>query len=235
MIGIGTIVNTIAVIIGGLLGLLIGKKLKEHQQDSLVKACGVSVIFISIAGAMEGMLKIEDNNLISENAMLVVICITLGTLIGSIINIEGLFERFGEWLKQKSGNAKDPKFVSAFVNTSFTVCIGAMAIVGAISDGIGKDPTTLLVKSILDFIILIVLTSTLGKGAIFSFIPILLFEGSIMLLSFLLEPIMTPTATLYLSMIGSVLIFCVGINLIFGKKISVANMLPSVIIVVILS
>jgi len=232
MIGIGTLVNTAAIIIGGLLGLLIGKKLKETQQEGLIKACGVSVMFIAIAGAMENMLQTDGVTITSAKGMLVVLCITLGAVVGELINIEGGFERFGEWLKRKTGNSNDNSFVNAFVTASFTVCIGAMAIVGSIQDGIGKDPTTLLVKSILDFVILIVMASTLGKGAIFSAIPVLIFEGSITLLSFAIAPVLTDLAVDYISMVGSILIFCVGINLVFGKKVSVANMLPAVLFAV---
>ena len=108
-----------------------------------------------------------------------------------------------------------------------------MAIVGAIQDGLSGDYSTLAVKSVLDFIIIAVMTSSLGKGAAFSAIPILLLEGSITLLARLVAPVITPLAAAYLSLIGSVLIFCVGVNLVWGKKVRVANMLPAVILAVI--
>lgn len=230
MFGLGTIINTVAIIIGGIFGWLLGKKFKENMQDSLTKACGISVLFISIAGAMEGMLKIEEGILTSGKSMLVVLSIALGTLIGELLNIEGAFERFGEWLKNKTGNAKDQNFVNAFVTASLTVCIGAMAIVGSIQDGTSKDPTTLIIKAILDFIIIAVMTTSLGKGAIFSFIPVFIFEGLITVLSFFIAPWLKVDALAYLSMVGSILIFCVGINLTFGKTIKVANMLPAVLL-----
>ena len=164
--------------------------------------------------------------------MLVVLCLAFGTIIGEMIGIENGFERFGEWLKMKTGNSGDKQFVNAFVTASLTVCIGAMAIVGAIQDGISGDYSTLAVKAVLDFIIVAVMTSSLGKGAAFSAIPVLLFEGSITLLARLIAPIMTETAVAYLSLIGSVLIFCVGVNLVWGKKVRVANMLPAVVFAV---
>lgn len=137
--------------------------------------------------------------------------------------------QFGEWLKRKSGNSGDTEFVNAFVNASLTVSIGAMAIVGAIQDGLLNDFSILAVKSVLDFIIIAVMTSSMGKGCTFSVIPVFVFEGSITLLARLISPIMTETAVAYLSLIGSVLIFCIGINLVWGKKINVANMLPAVL------
>ncbi|MCR5096382.1 MAG: DUF554 domain-containing protein [Erysipelotrichaceae bacterium] len=232
MIGLGTIINTLAIIAGGALGNLTGKLFKEKQQEAINKACGISVMFIAIAGAMEGMLKIENSTIVSGKAMLVVLCLTVGTIIGELLGIENGFESFGEWLKRKSGNSEDKEFVNAFVTTSLTVCIGAMAIVGAIQDGIMSDYSTLAVKAVLDFIIVAVMTSSLGKGSAFSAIPVFLLEGAITLLARMVAPIMTELAISYLSLIGSILIFCVGINLVWGKTVRVANMLPAIILAV---
>lgn len=233
MFGLGTIINTAAIILGGFSGHLFGKALKERHQTSLTSACGVSVLFIGIAGAMQGMLSIQEGVISSGQTMLVTICLAIGTLIGEIVNIEDAFERFGEWLKIKSGNAKDKDFVNAFVTASLTVCIGAMAIVGAIQDGIFGDWSLLATKAVLDFIIIMVMTCSLGKGCAFSAIPVFLFEGTITVFATILKPLMTDLAMDYLSLIGSILIFCVGLNLVWGKKIRVANMLPSVVLAVV--
>ena len=232
MIGLGTIINVVAIVAGGLTGHFTGKLFREEQQESLTKACGISVLFIAIAGAMQGMLEIDGGRLVSGKSMLVVLCLAIGTVFGELLGIENGFERFGEWLKEKTGNSGDKQFVNAFVTASLTVCIGAMAIVGAIQDGIMGDYSTLAVKSVLDFIIIAVMTSSLGKGSAFSAIPILIFEGSITLLARLIAPFMTDLAVAYLSLVGSVLIFCVGVNLVWGKKIRVANMLPAVLLAV---
>ena len=231
---IGVWINVAGILAGGLLGYLCGSQLKQRMQNSLTAVCGVSVIFIGIAGAMEGMLAIDGNTVSSGNAMLVTVCLALGTLVGEIANIEGMFESFGEWLKVKTGNAKDRNFVNGFVSASLTVCIGAMAIVGSIQDGILGDWSILATKAILDLIIIImVMTCSMGKGCVFSAIPVLVFEGLITGCSSFLQPIMTDTTMANLSLVGSVLIFCVGINLVFGKKVSVANMLPSVVFAII--
>lgn len=232
MTGLGTIINSISIVAGGLIGHFTGKLFKSEQQESLNKACGVSVLFIGIAGAMEGMLKINGSEISSGKSMLVVLCLALGTILGELIGIENGFEQFGEWLKKKTGNSGDASFVNAFVTGSLTVSIGAMAIVGAIQDGLTGDYSTLVVKSVLDFIIIVVMTSSMGKGAMFSAIPVFAFEGCITLLAQLVSPVMTQTAIAYLSLIGSVLIFCVGVNLVWGKKLSVANMLPAVVLAV---
>ena len=233
MIGLGTIINTVAIIVGGLIGHFTGRLFKQEQQAALNKACGISVLFIAIAGAMQGMLHIDGGSIVSGKSMLVVLCLAIGTIIGELIGIEKGFERFGEWLKKKTGNSGDKEFVNAFVTASLTVCIGAMAIVGAIQDGILGDYSTLAVKSVLDLIIIAVMTSSLGKGCAFSAIPVLVFEGSITLLAKIVSPVMTDMAIAYLALIGSILIFCVGVNLVWGKTIRVANMLPAVILAVV--
>ena len=107
MIGLGTLINTVAIIFGGLIGNFTGKLFKEDQQHAITKACGISVLFIAIAGAMQGMMAIDGKNLVSGKSMLVVLCIVFGTIIGELIGIENGFERFGEWLKVKSGNSGD--------------------------------------------------------------------------------------------------------------------------------
>ena len=190
-------------------------------------------MFIATAGAMQGMLSVEGGKILGGKSMLVVLALALGTILGELCKIEKGFERFGEWLKKKTGNSGDSQFVNAFVTASLTVCIGAMAIVGAIQDGIKGDFSTLAVKSVLDLIIIAVMTSSLGKGCAFSAIPVFVFEGLITLLARLISPLMTELAIAYLSLVGSILIFCVGVNLVWGKKFRVANMLPSVVFAVI--
>ncbi len=232
MFATGTVINTVSIIGGGLAGYFFKGLFSEQQQDSLNKTCGISVLFIAIAGAMEGMLKVQDEAIVSGKSMLVVLCLCLGTIIGELLGIENGFESFGEWLKQKTGNSRDANFVNAFVTASLTVCIGAMAIVGAIEDGIQGNYSILAVKSVLDFLIIMIMTSSMGKGCVFSAIPIFLFEGGITVLARIVAPIMTDLAISYLSFIGSILIFCVGINLVWGKKVKVANMLPATLLAI---
>lgn len=233
MYGLGTIINTAAIVAGGVGGALFGRFLKEKVQDTLTKCCGISTLFIAVTGALEQMLSVENGAIVSHGAMLVIGCLTIGAVIGELLDLEGAFERFGEWLKQKTGNAKDKRFVDAFVTASLTVCIGAMAIVGSIEDGITGDYSILATKSVLDFIIIMVMSCSMGRGAVFSAIPVAILQGSITALAGLLRPVMTAAALVNLSMVGSVLIFCVGVNLVWGKKVRVANLLPAIVIAVI--
>lgn len=172
MYGLGTMINTAAIVAGGAGGALFGRFLKENVQDTLTKVCGVSTLFIAITGALEQMLTVENGSIVSHGAMLVIGCLTIGAVIGELLNLEEAFERFGEWLKQKTGNAKDKRFVDAFVTASLTVCIGAMAIVGSIEDGITGDYSILATKAVLDFIIIMVMSCSMGRGAVFSAIPV---------------------------------------------------------------
>ena len=233
MIGLGTLINTAAIVAGGVVGLAVGGRFRAEQQAAIGKACGVSTLFIAIAGAMSGMLKPEGGALIAGRSMLVVLCLALGTVIGELLGIEDGFERFGEWLKRRTGNDGDSRFVNAFVTASLTVSIGAMAIVGSIQDGISGDYSTLAVKAVLDFVIVLVMTSSMGKGCAFSAIPVFVLEGGMTLLARLVAPLMTEAAIGNLSLIGSVLIFCVGVNLVWGRQLRVANMLPAVLLAVV--
>lgn len=233
MHGLGTIINVAAIIIGGLLGMLFGRFIGERHRDTLCKACGLSVIFIGAAGALKGMFSVSDGKLVYGGDFLIIGSLALGALVGELINIEGGFEKFGAWLKKKTHSNGDGNFIEGFVNASFTVCIGAMAIVGSINDGLYGDYTVLVTKAILDLIIIMVMSASLGKGTVFSAIPVALLQGGVTALSVLIKPIMTENALLYLSVVGNILIFCVGINLVFGKKIKVANLLPAIIFAVI--
>lgn len=233
MPGLGTIINTAAIVAGGLLGLLFKNLLTKSMEDTLLKASSVCVLFIGIGGAMSQMLKITDGALATSGSMMLIICFVLGGLVGELLNIEGAFERFGAWLRKKTHNESDSGFLSGFIHASLTVCIGAMAIVGSIQDGLLGDASLLCAKAALDAVIILVMTASMGKGCIFSAIPVGILQGSVTLLARLLQPVFTDAALSNLSLVGSVLVFCVGLNLVWGKKIRVANLLPSLIVSVV--
>ena len=233
MIGMGTLINAACVLLGGALGFLFGKALKQRYQDIMVAGCGLSTIFIGASGALKYMLVIADGALATSGEMMLVISMCLGALIGEVLNIEHHIERFGEWLRLRSHSERDPRFIEGFTSASFTLCIGAMAIIGPMNDALYHDYTLLVTKGILDSIIVMALTSSLGKGAVFSVIPLVLWQGLMTLLAALIGPLMTEAELANLSLVGSVLIFCVGINLVFGKRVKVANFLPALIVAVV--
>ena len=231
MIGLGTIANVAAILVGGGIGLLLKGGLKAHYRQSLQKAMGLCTIFIGASGALTGMIYIENGALTSINTLPMIIAMVIGTIIGEFFDFDGRMEALGCYLKEKASAGGDNRFVEGFVTASLTVCIGAMAIVGSIQDGLLGDPSTLYTKSVLDFVILMVFASTYGRGALFSALPVGVLQGSITLLAALLGGGTLPLPVIEnISFLGSVLIFCVGVNLAFGPKFRVANMLPALVI-----
>ena len=233
MFGLGTIINMLAILAGGLIGRLVGKAIPKRVQDMLYMVCGIATLFIGIGGCLQHMLTVENGVLNTQGTMMMLLSLTIGALIGEWIDLEKRLEQFGEWLKRKTGNSGDATFIDGFVTASLTVCIGAMAIVGAIQDGMEGDISVLAAKSVLDLVIVCVMAASMGKGCIFSLIPVGILQGSVTALSVVLKPVMTVAALSNLSYVGSVLIFCVGVNLVWGKKVKVANLLPAVVIAVV--
>ena len=232
MAGLGTAINVAGILAGGLGGLAFGKRLGKGYQDTLMNANGICVLFLGIGGCLEKMLTMGEEGLEIRGTMMMIGCFALGALLGEWMNIEGRMEKFGEWLKKETRNEGDARFVDGFVTASLTVCIGAMAVVGSIQDGISGDYSILAAKAVLDMIIVLVMTASMGKGCIFSAVPVGIFQGVITLAAGLLRPLLTAQAMDNLSLTGSMLIFCVGVNLIWGKKIKVANLLPAIFLAV---
>ena len=235
MIGLGTILNVAAIVAGGLIGLVFSRAISARYQQTLMQAIGVCVIFVGIGGAVQEMMTVTADGLQSGGTMMVVISYAVGSLLGEWIDLERRMEQFGIWLKVKTGNAREKQFVDAFVTASLTVCIGAMAIVGAIQDGLSGDHSTLALKAMLDMVTICVMSASMGKGCLFAAIPVGILQGAVTLLARAIQPLMTEAALANLSLTGSILIFCVGINLLWEKKLKVANMLPSIVVAVVLA
>ena len=227
MPGLGTIINVALLVAGGLLGLAGGRFITPRIQDTLMKASGLCVLFIGLGGTMQ-KIKVALNGLTDMS-----FTTELAAAADADLVVEAAIENLGEWLKRKTGSEGDNEFTNAFVSTSLTVCIGAMAIVGSIQDGLLGDWSTLALKGALDCIIVCTMTASLGRGCIFSALPVAVFQGTITLFAGALSPIMTTAALNSLSLVGSMLIFCVGVNLIRPQTFRTANMLPSVVIAVI--
>ena len=206
MPGLGTIINVVLLVAGGLLGLAGGRFITPRIQDTLMKASGLCVLFIGLGGTMQKMLLIDGKALATTGTTMLIVSFALGSLIGEAVNLEAAIENLGEWLKRKTGSEGDNEFTNAVVSTSLTVCIGAMAIVGSIQDGLLGDWSTLALKGALDCIIVCTMTASLGRGCIFSALPVAVFQGTITLFAGALSPIMTTAALDSLSLVGSMLI-----------------------------
>ncbi|MBM6966388.1 DUF554 domain-containing protein [Massilimicrobiota timonensis] len=235
MRGMGTIANVLAIIIGGSLGLFCKNLLKARYQETIMKATGIATMFLALSGTLSKMFVIQQVGIQTTGSMNVILSLVIGALIGEMIDIDHFFEKFGNWLKMKTKSQGDHQFVNAFVTASLTVCIGAMAIMGAIQDGIYANPSILFAKAVLDFVIILVMSSSMGKGCFFAFIPVAFLQGTLTALSVGLAPFMTTSLLNHLDMVGNILIFCVGINLIWPRTIRVANLLPALVVAVVLS
>jgi len=231
MKGLGTLGNIALILIGSTVGLLIKGGLKQRFQDTVMSALGLAVMFIGIVGALEGLLVVDDGKLSSANVMLMIVSLAIGGFIGEAINIEARLDRAGEWLKGKLklDKGRDKGFVESFVNSSLLFCVGAMAIIGSLRDGLSADPSMLLAKGFIDGVVAIFFASTFGIGVFFSVIPVGIYQGLITLAAGFIEPFLSDRLILNLSFIGSILIFAIGINMIFGKKIKSGNLLPAIL------
>ncbi|MCK9444147.1 MAG: DUF554 domain-containing protein [Tissierellaceae bacterium] len=215
---LGTIVNVAAVIGGSIIGILLKKGIKEEYKNTVMDGIALAVLVIGIMGSIK-----------SENLILVIGSIGIGSVVGEIIGIEDKLDNLGNSLQMKFGG-KDSNFSKGFVTASLVFCVGAMAIVGALESGIQGNHETLFAKSVIDGFTSIIFASTLGIGVAFSSIVILIYQGGIALLANFVKDFLTPEVINEMSAIGSILIMAIGINILGLKKIRVGNMLPAIFI-----
>ena len=230
MIGLGTIVNTAAVVLGGGLGLLLKNGIAKKFETILMQALGLATVFIGAGGVLKYMLVVEDGNIATRGTMLLIFSLVIGCILGQLLDIESQMEKLGIRLKTAVRIKNDNRFVEGFVNTSLIICVGAMAIVGALEDGLSGDSSTLIAKAVLDFALVVILASTYGVGAMFSAIPIFVYQGAITVIAAMFGAVISDVLIGELSFVGSALIFCVGVNLVREKTFRVANMLPALLI-----
>lgn len=214
---IGVIVNTVTVIIGSIIGMLGGKLIPERVNKAIMVAIGLCTVYIGIDGALAG-----------SNTLVLIISLVLGTLVGTLIDIDKginwLGDTMGKRFKSQKGN-----FAEGFVTASLVFCIGSMTIVGSLKAGIEGDNSMIFTKSLLDLISSSMLASALGVGVLVSAVFVLVFQGALVLLAGLLKPVLNDFAVSELICVGSVMIIGLGLNLIGVTKIKVANMLPALI------
>ena len=184
MLGVGTLINTAAIVIGGGIGLVIKNRMGENMQGALMKALGLATMFIGLSGALTGLLSVsEQGTLGTQGTMMMVLSLIVGTIVGELVRIEDRLNLLGERLKNLFKSQQDSNFANGFVTNTLVVCVGAMAIVGSLQEGLTGDFSMLFAKSMLDLMITLVFASTLGVGVLFSAVPLFLYQGSITLLS----------------------------------------------------
>ncbi|MGM0415161.1 MAG: DUF554 domain-containing protein [Bacillota bacterium] len=223
---IGTFVNVLAIIAGSFLGVLFRGNFTDNIQKIVMQGISLAVLLIGI----EMALSIEGSN----ELLIVIFSLVIGGIFGELLKIETHLEGFGEKIKGKFKGQND-LFVEGFVQASLIYCVGAMAIMGAIQEGIQGDPSLLFTKSLLDGTTAIAFASTAGIGVMFSAIPVLIYQGTITLFASRVELILTPEVITQLTVTGGLLIVGIGLNILEVAKIKVGNLLPSILVVVILS
>ena len=222
------LVNSIAMFLGAGIGLVFKKKIKPEVCESVQRVLGVTVLMIGIAGVLKSIFVIEDGAITSQNELLLLVIIVIGTFIGEFLKIDYHLKRFGDYIEKKFNKSS---FSEGFVNGSIISCVGAMAIVGSIQAALG-DPNLIYIKSVIDGVTAIVLASTLGIGVFFSGFTILVYQGLITLLGYLLGDFMSLEFINAFSMIGNLMVSCLAINFIQKEKIKVANMLPAILLII---
>ncbi len=230
MIGMGTIVNAAAIIAGGVAGSLARNGLPERFKNTVMQAIGLSVLIIGASGTLREVFRVNSNGgLESQYIMTMIISLVIGGLAGELLNIEQKLDKMGAWFQQKLARGES-RFAEGFVTASLVYCVGAMAIVGALEDGLTGNAGTLFAKSILDGVTAVIFSATLGIGVAFSFLPVLVYQGSITLLAGIIKPLLTDVVISQMSLVGSVLIMGIGINILDIKKMKVGNLLPAILV-----
>ncbi len=217
----GTIVNSLAVVAGAMLGILLKKGIKEQYTSTIMDGMALAVVIIGIMGAM------EMNNLIVVLASIVV-----GSIIGEKFDLDKKLENLGISMEKRFGKG-DSNFSKGFIMASLVYCIGAMAILGALESGLTGNHETLYAKSVLDGVSAVIFASTFGIGVAFSAIVVFIYQGAITLLASSVKDLLTPEVINEMSSIGGILIMAIGINILGIKKVKIANMLPAIFIPVV--
>ena len=225
MILTGTIVNSLTIIAGTVVGLLLGKFIPDRFNDAISKGIALCVLYIGVDGMLAG-----------ENALISILSIVLGVILGELLRLDDRIRSLGDWVERRfAGKHTKGSISEGFVSASLLFCVGAMAIMGALDSGLLRDHSTLYAKSTLDGITSIVYSSTMGVGVALSAIPVFLYQGAIALGASFIEPFLTPVVIAEMKCVGSILIVGLSLNLLGLTQIKVMNYVPAVFLPILLS
>jgi hypothetical protein len=218
----GTLINAVAIIIGGALGLLFRKGFPERISQTTLQVLGLFTLVIGLNMALQG-----------EELIMVLISLALGAVVGEWLDIEGRLDRFGSWLEKRL-NLTEKSPAKGFIYTSLLFCVGSMAILGSITDGLKGDPSILVTKALLDGIISIPFAANMGAGVLGSALPVLLYQGSLTLLASKIQFFFTPVMIRELTSVGGVIVMGIGINILGLQKIRVGNFIPALLLIILI-
>jgi uncharacterized membrane protein YqgA involved in biofilm formation len=217
----GTIVNTAAIIAGCAIGHFAGRYITPPLRRTMMAGLGLAVLLVGVQLALQ-----------SEHIMIIIASLLIGGIIGELAGIERRLQEFGERLQERFSS--HGSIAEGFVTASLLYCVGAMAIMGALQDGVGDPPTILYAKAALDGIASIALTVTLGPGVVLSIIPLIIYQGGLTLIAGSAAAIMTEPAITEMNGIGGLLIVAIGLDLLDIKRLPIGNLLPAVFIALLL-
>lgn len=220
----GTIVNTLSIILGSLIGISLKNKFIKEKSNAIMGALGLCIIIIGLQGVIQ-----------YQEPLKLIVSLTIGVLIGEVLDLDNQINRFARMLEKGFSNSEEGKFAQGFVGASILFGVGAMAIIGSIQSGLESNETILYTKSLLDFISSIVYASTFGWGVLFSSFVIFLYQGSITLLSSFVAPLLNEIVIKDVSAVGSVLVMAIGLNMLNMTKLKLANFLPSILVIIVVS
>jgi uncharacterized membrane protein YqgA involved in biofilm formation len=218
----GTIINAIAILIGGGLGLLFRKRFPERIAQTTLQILGLFTTVVGMSMALQG-----------QEFIMVLISLVAGAILGEWMDIEGRLEWFGRWLERRL-HVTEGSPAKGFIYASVLFCVGSMAIVGSITDGLKGDPSILVTKAMMDGIISIPFAASMGFGVLGSALPVLLYQGSITLLAWKVQSLFTPAMIRELTSVGGVIVMGIGINILGLKKIRVGNLIPALLLIILL-
>ena len=218
---IAAIVNAVVVILGGLLGLRLGVRLREEHNKTIVNGLGICTMVIGITSAIA-----------TANILIVIICLVLGTIVGEILKIEQRLDNLGDWLKSKVAKNGGGRFTEGFVTASLLFCVGSMAIMGSFDAGLRGDYNTIFAKSALDAVMAVTFAATMGVGVLFSSAAVLVYQGTLTLLAGLVEPYLSAPVIVEMSAVGGIMLIGTGINImgLSRERVKVGNMLPAIVL-----
>lgn len=220
----GTLVNCVAVIIGGLIGLLMKKGIKDSYAQSINKSLGIAVLIIGLNGIISNMFTVTEGKLSSSGELLLIVFLVVGTFIGELLKLD---DRFNSFCGKIDNKFKGGGFASGFINGTCLFCIGAMSVIGSLNDGLTGDSSVLFVKSALDFVNAVIFGATLGFGVVFVCIPMLIYQGGISLLAGSLSGLLQGELLTQMCMVGYSIIVAIGFNFFLEKKFKTLNMVPA--------
>jgi len=219
---LGTIVNTIAIVIGGLVGLLFGQAFPEKIKKTVIQGIGLAILLIGGSMALQ-----------TKNPLILISSLVFGGIIGEGIDIELRLQHLGQWLERKfSKKGNGAGFTQAFVTTSLIYCVGAMSIMGSLESGLNGNHNILFAKSMLDGITALIFASSMGAGVLVSALPVFIYQGSITMAAGLLHGVLSTQVIAEMSATGGLLILGIGFNILELKEIKVGNLLPAIFIAV---